>query len=101
MVKSPNLVESDWFGKNRKRFCYEDSVLNELDFHGGITFYQETFDPETGKTTVKVGCDYQHFGDEHYQEEDFGELLLNADGVLLVNQFEALVERLQRESERA
>jgi hypothetical protein len=37
--------------------------LNELDFHGGVTYFCKQLGPADGRG-VKVGCDYRHFGDE-------------------------------------
>lgn len=92
MIKSPPLIDA--FYGSGKRFNYADSALNELDFHGGITFYEESYLPDADKTFVKVGCDYQHYMDDHYQEEDNGEEILKNDGMLLVSQFEELVKKL-------
>jgi hypothetical protein len=33
-------------------------ILNSIDFHGGITYYEKL-----GNGMIKVGCDYNHSGD--------------------------------------
>lgn len=92
-IESPPLVDCAWMRRN-KRFDYYQSVLAELSWHGGITFYQETTDAEYGRTMVKVGCDYQHYMDEAYQAQDFGAELLESDAVVLEKEFIALCRRL-------
>lgn len=94
MLKSPPLVDCDWYGKKGKRFDYGESPLNEIEFHGGITFYEETYLPEAERTIVKVGCDYQHWGDDHYRARDYGRDLIESDALSVMKDFEALIERL-------
>jgi len=96
-IKSPPLVEAFILGG--ERFDYDQSVLGELDFHRGVTFYQEHFNPENRSTIVKVGCDYQHYGDEQYEACDSGVRILNDSVALLSGQFEALVEKLSTKVE--
>lgn len=88
-IEYPKLIDNNSpFMKNyKKRFYYFDTNLNELPFHGGITFYEEFYNPETQKTYVKVGCDYQHLYDDEYRMEDNGEMILNTDGENLANAF--------------
>src|SRR5690348_7107730 len=57
MIQSPNLIPCGW-GNLKQRFDYGESILNGLDFHKGITFYEETRIMDLEKTFVKVGCDY-------------------------------------------
>ena len=43
---------------------YYSSSLNDLDWHGGITYYQKHQDPDMPEVRhVKVGCDYGHIWD--------------------------------------
>jgi len=51
-----------------KRLLYNDykSRLNEVEWHGGITFYSKVsgMEHEELPRSVKFGCDYQHLRDE-------------------------------------
>lgn len=100
MIESPKIVDCDW-SNIKKRFDYSESVLNRLDFHGGITFYEEITYVELGETFVKVGCDYQHYRDDHYQAQDYGEVLLGNTADNLAKEFEELVESLRYDHEAA
>ena len=39
---------------------YKHPVLNSIEFHGGITFYERT-----AQGWIKIGCDYNHYQDHH------------------------------------
>jgi hypothetical protein len=42
-----------------------DGLTANIDFHGGITFYEPKVDPATMEVWgVKLGCDYHHLHDE-------------------------------------
>lgn len=75
------------------RFDYMDEHdLHQLPFHKGITFYEETKNLESGRTFVKVGCDYQHLYDEQsYGQDDCGEEILKTDGERVAESFKKLV----------
>jgi len=75
-IRHPALETRDVFGRKETRFDYYNSSVAELDWHGGITFYSENKDLEQGHIICKAGCDYQHYGDEHYAYSDNGDLLL-------------------------
>lgn len=96
-IQSPPLVDCAWFRKNGKRFDYDESPLNALAFHGGITFYEEDKSIESGRTIVKVGCDYQHLYDDHYQTADHGREILERDGRSLAEEFKEYVRNLVNE----
>lgn len=100
LVKSPPLVECDWT-VSKKRFDYYQSVLSELDWHGGITFYEETLHVENGRTYVKAGCDYSHYRDDAYMSGDYGKSILEIDGEEIAREFEKLYARIEKESEGA
>lgn len=51
---------------------YKHPVLNSIEFHGGITFYEPTV-----QGWIKVGCDYNHYRD-HHSMFSFRYLLLDA-----------------------
>jgi hypothetical protein len=87
----PSLVECDWAGM-KKRFAYNSCDVANLDWHCGITFYEETYDPQYEKTYIKAGCDFNHLYDEDYCREDCGELLLGHVIDNLLGQFVEIVE---------
>jgi hypothetical protein len=92
-IASPPLIDCEWRMKKR-RFDYDNSVLNQLDWHGGITFYEETKNLEDDEIYVKVGCDYSHYRDFEYESHDCGDELLADDAILLVEEFEQLVTKI-------
>jgi hypothetical protein len=69
---TPEFFTKIWLTPDRVRFApdspehlnykYYDSILNGLDLHGGITFY-DRLGQEVGHRCVKVGCDYNHLWD--------------------------------------
>lgn len=56
------MVEYDLGGRKRKTYNYSEDLLGDLPFHGGITYYGKELGYEESKI-IKVGCDYQHWGD--------------------------------------
>jgi len=48
----------------RPFYDYENSIFSDLDWHGGITFYEKIWDSEGRLEGFKAGCDYQHFFDQ-------------------------------------
>ena len=84
-VKYPELVNGWRAGE--MRFDYYNSTLANLDWHGGITFYQETVNPESNKTLVKAGCDYQHLHDDDWMSGDNGEAILLNNSERLLKEF--------------
>jgi hypothetical protein len=46
------------------RCDYENGIFADLDWHGGITFYEKIYDSEGRLEGFKVGCDYQHYFDQ-------------------------------------
>lgn len=87
----PKLVETDYKWQ-KKRFEYEQSDFENLDWHGGCTFYEETINVAIGKTYVKVGCDYSHYMDDYYMYRDCGKEILEVDGERLAKNFYDLVK---------
>ncbi len=61
------LKITDTLGLGKMREDYDYFSTPDLDYHGGITFYEkhQTIDPATGKpmVVIKTGCDYNHLWD--------------------------------------
>lgn len=45
-------------------YDYYKSALADLEWHGGITFYDILHADQPGCRTIKAGCDYQHSWDD-------------------------------------
>ena len=91
-LKYPELING--FREGEKRFDYSNCDLANLDWHCGLTFYEETLLLETGKTYIKAGADYQHIYDDDYMKKDCGEaILMSSEG--LIGQFRELVKSKQ------
>lgn len=56
-----------WYERSsgRKMLChdYYNSILENGDFHGGITHYSKHICPDEKYRWIKVGCDYGHLWD--------------------------------------
>lgn len=75
---------------------YEDSVFeDEMNWHGGITYY-DCFTNVSGAKDLKIGCDYQHFGDESYINKKRIREILETDGKERVEEFRKLVEKYEK-----
>ncbi len=46
---------------------YNVPVIHQIDFHGGVTFYEKTDYKGRAGRTVKIGCDYMHLHDEGHR----------------------------------
>lgn len=57
----PENERSSFFELREHRFPYDHFGLEELPFHGGITFMQVSRNPLS--STLKIGCDYGHADD--------------------------------------
>ena len=44
-------------------YDYTESPLSDLDWHGGISYFQKHINPDTGFRYVEAGCDYGHIWD--------------------------------------
>ena len=42
-------------------------IISDLDWHGGITFYEKKFDGFGELTGYKLGCDFMHLWDENIE----------------------------------
>lgn len=100
--KYPNIKHPEWVEKDpdiswdRGRFNYGNCTVAELDWHGGITFYEEN--TINGKETyIKAGCDFQHLYDGHYMTRDHGEEILSYAPKLL-EEFLELTKQITKEN---
>lgn len=60
----PVVRMNNWSGgRTSPAYNVYDSILNEGDFHGGITFYEKSQTPDGDFRSIKVGCDYGHLWD--------------------------------------
>jgi hypothetical protein len=70
------------FGRHAS-YDYYNSPLSNLDWHGGITYYEKSGGyADFGHRGVTVGCDYQHLWDEH---RSFDENILQADAMACID----------------
>lgn len=82
------------------RFKGEDmwqGATDELELHGGCTFCQAYRDADGVPVAWKVGCDYQHYGDERYQRlapDGTGNLVFRDAGVLF-DQLDAMATGIE------
>jgi len=60
---TPKLERWSEAGPERVAFDYMRSAIADLDWHGGITFY-DLVCAVPGHRVLKAGCDYQHLWDE-------------------------------------
>jgi len=75
MIPDKDLVEKFWLDgkvdkKGRVNYDYYDSIISELKFHGGCTWYSKVSGFDGANRVIKIGCDYQHLYDmeENYNE---------------------------------
>jgi hypothetical protein len=87
MIEFPPLA-SDKFRSHE----YEKGDLAEMEWHCGVTFYEE-LKHWNDTITVKVGADYQHLYDDHLTHNDNGESILLTDGDRIAKEFIELVNR--------
>ena len=57
-------------GREYLSYEYYSSIVEDLDWHGGCTFYEKLGGPDAKQKVIKIGCDYQHYHDDgnHYSE---------------------------------
>lgn len=68
-IPEENKPNSYWLKgrKDRKRVYYDyykHDVINELDWHGGLTWYSKEHGFDGSGKVIKIGCDYSHSWDE-------------------------------------
>lgn len=85
--------------EGKKSFDYGKSDFAQVDFHWGITFYSEQVNPETDKTLVTIGCDYQHMDDHYFMAMDTGIEILRDHGPKAIESFLEIYEHRLQELE--
>jgi hypothetical protein len=68
-------------------YDYYNSVLNDGEFHGGITFYEKQDRVDVSLRRVKVGCDYAHYWDE---ASSYNENILKMDAINTINKLDRI-----------
>ena len=53
------------FGEFVSEEIYQDAT-EYMPLHGGCTYCKKHIDSFVNITSIQVGCDYQHYGDENY-----------------------------------
>ena len=56
-------LEPKYTNKGRFSYDYWTEEINNIEFHGGCTFYSKVSSPDDKNRRIKIGCDYQHIGD--------------------------------------
>ncbi len=87
LARSLDLKPTKSFGAQHHHNYLENSFLNSIEFHCGITFYAKHLvagreNPE--ETVIQIGADYQHYWDENqsYDWEDIkGDARLSIDSL--------------------
>jgi len=73
-IPEENKPNSYWLkGKKQRSFInydyYKHPVINNIEFHCGITWYSKERGFDGDEKVIKIGCDYSHYWDEgHYYD---------------------------------
>lgn len=67
-IKDKEIADKLWLkprydDKGRCNYDYYDSIINDIEFHGGCTWYSKEGSVDEKGRFIKVGCDYQHSWD--------------------------------------
>jgi len=69
-IKDENFKNKIWLETEQftqtKYPCYNyrDTILADLPWHCGITYYEKKIIADANIRLIKMGCDYQHYWDE-------------------------------------
>ena len=68
-IPKENNPKSYWLkGRKSGRFIfyreYDHSVIRNIDFHDGCTWYSKERGFDGDEKVIKIGCDYSHYWDE-------------------------------------
>jgi len=70
-IKDKKIADKLWLNpkyddKNRVSYnYYYDSIINNIVFHGGCTWYSKESSVDDKYRVIKIGCDYQHSWDDN------------------------------------
>lgn len=78
----------------RKFYDYYTSkdIINDLDWHNGLTFYDKEGGLDEDPIRIKLGCDYSHFWDEGKQ---YSAIVLENDARHTIDKLWELVPNLK------
>ena len=74
--------------EDRISYDYWDCWLSRLPWHGGVTYYDKISSADMRRRVIKIGCDYQHYGDEQF---NYDEKWVQRDAIETI---EAFLERV-------
>jgi len=92
-IPDKKLADGVWLNpqydeKGRQSYDYFLSWLNDLEWHGGITWYSKTSSPDDRIRVAKIGCDYAHLFDDG---QFYNERYVFSEACATVDQFIARV----------
>jgi len=68
----PHVFESLWLpgkrlamARNHIAYEYNETIIGNLDWHCGCTYYEKISGFDGADRAIKVGCDYSHLYDEN------------------------------------
>jgi len=104
---SPDVAKRLWLraklpklGKNFKRKLYryyDEPLLNNIEMHGGITWYKKMYSISDEKV-IEIGCDFNHDGD-NYDEYDLRLVLSDVKNCIDTLPPELLANQSNKEGE--
>jgi hypothetical protein len=69
-IPKENKIKSLWLRGEKTEYnrinykYYKHFIINNIDFHGGCTWYSKEYGFDGHDKIIKIGCDYQHSWDE-------------------------------------
>lgn len=60
----PEYFKTSEQGREHLSYPYYESIIRDLEFHGGCTWYSKESCEDDKSRVIKIGCDYQHLWDE-------------------------------------
>lgn len=72
------------------------SIIGDLDWHGGCTFYDITENRDGSDKVLKAGCDYDHLWDEE-RDFDYDQIVILRDVKATIDSLHAKIELLKRD----
>lgn len=67
-IENEEIREKFWLdpkydNRGRCSYHYYNSIINDIEFHGGCTWYSKESSVDEKYRSIKIGCDYQHLFD--------------------------------------